>query len=90
MLKRRLNIVEKQIKAVLPQNKKIKTWTVIVDETKPEIKNSNEEANRLIEEIKVGKVKHKDGSYYSEEDDNFFLIRIITSKREFLEEFRDT
>lgn len=87
MLKRRINKIEKHIKAALPQNKKLKTWTVVIDETKPEIKDPNEEANRLIEKVKAGHVKHKDGSYYSEEDANFFLIRIITDKREFIEEF---
>lgn len=89
MLKGRIKNIEKQVKVGLPQKKELKTWTVIVDENDPEIKEPNKEAQRLINEIKAGKVKHKDGSFYSEEGEHLFVIRIITDKKDFVEELRD-
>ena len=72
MLKARIKKIEKKIKVGLPQKRELKVWTVTVDETNPDIKDPDKEANRQIEEIKSGKVKYKDGSYYSEEDFHLF------------------
>ena len=86
MLKRRIKNIEKQVSIGIPKKKELRVWTVTVDETRPDIEDPDKEANKQIEEIKSGKVKHRDGSYYSEEDFHLLVIRIITNNRDLFEE----
>lgn len=83
MLKQRIKKLEERLKGDLSQNKKLRIWHVILDKTAPEMKSkdTDTETQRLIDEIKMGKVKDKDGAHYSEEDEHIFLIRIITNDK---------
>ena len=83
MLTQRIKKLEERLKGDLSQNKKLRIWHVILDETAPEMKSkdTDTEAQRLIDEIKAGKVTNKDGALYSEEDEHLFIIRIITNDK---------
>ena len=83
MLTQRIKKLEERLKRDLSQNKKLRTWRVILDKTTPEMKSkdTDTEAQRLIDEIKAGKVTNKDGALYSEEDMNIFIKRIITDNK---------
>lgn len=83
MLKQRIKKLEEKLKSDLSQNKKLRIWTVTIDETAPEMKSkdTDTETQRLIDEIKAGKVTNKDGALYSEEDEHLFIIRIITNDK---------
>jgi len=78
MLKNRIKKVEDKMKFELSPKKKLKIWKIIVDQTNPEIKDVDKEEQRLIDEIKTGKARNKDGTFYSEDDAHLFVIRIIT------------
>lgn len=83
MLKQRIKKLEEKLKSDLSQNKKLRIWTVTIDETAPEMKSkdTDTETQRLINEIKMGKVTDKDGVLYSEEDEHIFIIRVITEDK---------
>lgn len=83
MLTRRIKRLEERLKGDLSQNKKLRIWRVILDKTAPEMKSkdTDTETQRLIDEIKAGKVTNKDGALYSEEDMNIFIKRIITNDK---------
>ncbi len=83
MLKQRIKKLEERLKGDCSQNKKLRIWHIIHDETAPEMKSkdTDTETQRLIDEIKAGKVTNKDGSLYSEEDEHLFIIRIITDNK---------
>jgi hypothetical protein len=69
MLKEKLERLERQLGIVKGSGKR-KLWEV---SGKDEV-----EIEKKIAEIKAGKVRHPDGSLYSEEDDNFFLnVRFV-------------
>lgn len=87
MLKNRIKKVEDKMKLELSPKKKLKIWTISVDQTNPEIKDTDKEAQRLIDEIKTGKERNKDGTFYSEDDAHLFIIRIITDDRNKVESF---
>ncbi len=83
MLTQRIKKLEERVKWDRSQNKKLRTWRVILDKTAPEMKSkdTDTETKRLIDEIKAGKVTNKDGALYSEEDEHLFIIRIITEDK---------
>jgi len=87
MLKNRIKKVEDKMKLELSPKKKLKIWTISVDQTNPEIKDTYKEAQRLIDEIKTKKARNDDKSLYSEDDAHFFIIRIITNDRNKVESF---
>lgn len=75
------------MKFELYQKKKLKIWNIIVDQTNPEIEDTDNEKQRLIDEIETGKVRNEDGTFYSEDDAHLFIIRIITNDRNKVESF---
>lgn len=83
MLKQRIKKLEERVKEELSPNKKLRIWRVILDKTAPEMKSkdTDTETQRLIDEIKAGKVTNKDGALYSEEDEHLFIIRLITNDK---------
>ena len=83
MLTQRIKKLEERLKGDLSQNKKLRIWRVVLDKTAPEMKSkdTDTEIQRLIDEIKVGKVTDKNGALYSEEDMNIFIKRIITNDK---------
>ena len=87
MLKNRIKKVEDKMKLELSPKKKLKIWTISVDQTNPEIKDIDKEKQRLIDEIKNGKARNKVDTFYSEHDAHLFIIRIITNDRNIVESF---
>jgi len=87
MLKNRIKKVEDKMKLELSPKKKLKIWTISVDQTNPEIKDIDKEKQRLIDEIKTGKTRNEDGTFYSEDDAHLFVIRIITNDKNIVESF---
>ena len=65
----------------LSPKKKLKIWKIIVDQTNSEIKDTDKEKQRLIDEIETKKARNEDGTFYSEDDAHLFIIRIITNDR---------
>ncbi len=80
MLKSRVRRVEEKIRMQMDGGKKLQAWTVIVDAIAPGT-DVDREAEKQIADIKAGSVPHKDGSHFSDEDTNVFVIRIITNER---------
>jgi hypothetical protein len=87
MLKNRIKKVEDKMRLELSSKKKLKIWTISIDQTNPEIKDTDKEAQRLIDEIETKKTRNNDKSFYSEDDAHFFIIRIITNDRNKVESF---
>lgn len=87
MLKNRIKKVEDKMKLELSPKNKLKIWTISVDQTNPEIKDTDKEAQRLIDEIKTKKARNDDKSLYSEDDAHFFIIRIITNDKNKVKSF---
>jgi len=87
MLTQRIKKLEERVKGELFPNKKLKIWNISVDQTNPEIKDIDKEKQRLIDEIKNGKARNKDDTFYSEDNENLFIIRIITNDKNRVESF---
>ena len=75
------------MKLELSPKKKLKIWKIIVDQTNSEIKDTDKEKQRLIDEIETGNVRNEDGTFYSEDNENLFIIRIITNDKNRVESF---
>lgn len=87
MLTQRIKKLEERVKGELSPNKKLKIWNISVDQTNPEIKDIDKEEQRLIDEIKNGKTRNNDDTFYSEDDAHIFVTRIITNDRNKVESF---
>jgi hypothetical protein len=71
--------MEEKIKFTVPKEKNLRVWILTIDNTIPGI-NIREEQERLINEIKAGRVLSREGAFYSDEDAHLFVIHIVTDK----------
>jgi len=69
--------MEEKIKLEVPKGKDLRVWILTIDETVPGI-DIREEQERLIGEVKAGKVLSREGAFYSEEDEHLFIVCIVT------------
>ena len=76
MLKNRLKKIEDKINKAQGKSH-IKVWLINVRSAK-----SKKEAETMVEKMKKGiiarKIPHSDGSYFSEKDENIFVISAVS------------
>jgi len=65
----------------VPKGKDLRVWILSIDETVPGI-DIREEQERLIGEVKSGRVLSREGAFFSEEDDHLFIVCIVTDREE--------
>ena len=73
--------MEEKIKLAVPKGKHLRVWILTIDETVPGI-DIREEQEKLIAEVKSGRVLSREGAFYSEEDDHLFIVCIVTEREE--------
>ena len=73
--------MEEKIKLEVPKGKDLRVWILSIDETVPGI-DIREEQERLIGEVKAGKVLSREGAFFSEEDEHLFIVCIVTERKE--------
>lgn len=72
--------MENKVQTESATKRELKTWTVHLAESDAEMESTEIEKERRIEEIKAGKVRHSDGSFYSAEDEHLFIIVVPTER----------
>ena len=73
--------MEEKFKLAVPKGKDLRIWKLIIDETVPGV-DIRQEQERLIAEIKAGRMLSRQGAFYSEEDEHLFVVCIITENWE--------
>lgn len=73
--------MEEKIKLAVPKGKDLRVWILTIDDTIPGT-DIREEQERLIAEVKAGRVLSREGAFYSEEDAHLFIVCIVTERKE--------
>lgn len=77
MLKERVKKIERNIAKILGKSR-TKIWVINVSSPKSKKETT---AKKKIQDIKSGKVPYGDGSYFSDEDENIFVISAVPRPR---------
>jgi len=72
--------MEEKIKLTVPKGKDLRVWILTIDETVAGI-DIREEQERLIAEVKTGRVLSREGAFYSKEDEHLFIVCIVTERK---------
>lgn len=82
MLKKRIKKIEDKVFIKKIEVPRLKAWTINVDEAQGNPEEEHALAKKYEQDIIDGKAKHpEDGSYYSGNDLNIFVIKTITNTK---------